>query len=45
MYSPKMTFSPLKATVRLMWPLVKMSLTPLYLDLFPSGAKIKWKWA
>ena len=27
--SPKITFSPLKATMRLMWPLVKMSLTPL----------------
>ena len=25
-YSPKITFSPLKATVRLMWPPVKMSL-------------------
>ena len=27
-YSPKTTFSPLRATVRLMWPPVKMSLTP-----------------
>ena len=29
LYSPKITFSLLKATARLMWPLVKMSLTPL----------------
>ena len=29
LYSPKITFSFLKATARLMWPLVKMSLTPL----------------
>ena len=29
LYSPKITFGPLKATVRLMWPPVKMSLTPL----------------
>ena len=28
-YSPKMTFGPLKATARLMWPSVQMSLTPL----------------
>ena len=28
-YSPTITFSPLKATARLMWPRVKMSLTPL----------------
>ena len=28
LYSPKITFGPLKATMRLMWPLVKMSLTP-----------------
>ena len=28
-YSPKVTLGPLKATARLMWPLVKMSLTPL----------------
>ena len=27
--SPNITFGPLKATTRLMWPLVKMSLTPL----------------
>ena len=27
--SPKITFSPLKVTARLMWPPVKMSLTPL----------------
>ena len=27
-YSPKITVDPLKATARLMWPLVKMSLTP-----------------
>ena len=27
-YSPKITFGPLKATARLMWPPVKMSLTP-----------------
>ena len=29
LYSPKSTFGPSKATVRLMWPLVRMSLTPL----------------
>ena len=29
LYSPKSTFGPLKATLRLMWPLMKMSLTPL----------------
>ena len=29
LYHPKITFGPLKATSRLMWPLVKMSLTPL----------------
>ena len=29
LYSPKITFGPLKATARLMWPRVKMSLTPL----------------
>ena len=29
LYSPKMTFGPLKATTRLMWPPVKMSLIPL----------------
>ena len=29
LYSPKDTFGLLKATARLMWPLVKMSLTPL----------------
>ena len=29
LYSPEITFSPLKATMRLMWPLVKVSLTPL----------------
>ena len=34
LYSPKMTFGPLKATVRLMWPPVKMSLTPLNMLLF-----------
>ena len=28
LYSSKMTFGPLKATSRLMWPPVKMSLTP-----------------
>ena len=28
--SPKITFGPLKATARLMWPWVKMSLTPLH---------------
>ena len=28
-YSPKITFGPLKATTRLMWPPVKMSLTPM----------------
>ena len=28
-YSPKVTFGPLKATVRLVWPPVKISLTPL----------------
>ena len=28
LYSPKITFGPLKATTRLMWPQVKMSLTP-----------------
>ena len=27
-YGPKVTFHPLKATVRLKWPPVKMSLTP-----------------
>ena len=27
--SPKITFSPLKATARLMWPPVEMNLTPL----------------
>ena len=30
LYSPKSTFGPLKATARLMWPPVKMSLTPLH---------------
>ena len=30
LYSPKITFGPLKATVRLVWPPVKMSLTPLH---------------
>ena len=29
LWSPKITFGPLKATTRLMWPPVKMSLTPL----------------
>ena len=29
LYSPQITFGPLKATWRLMWPPVKMSLTPL----------------
>ena len=29
LYSPKITFGPLKTTARLMWPPVKMSLTPL----------------
>ena len=29
LYSPKITFSALKATMRLMWPLVKISLTLL----------------
>ena len=29
LHSPKITFGPLKATARLMWPPVKMSLTPL----------------
>ena len=29
LYSPNITFGPLKATARLMWPLVKMRLTPL----------------
>ena len=29
LYSPKITFGHLKATTRLMWPPVKMSLTPL----------------
>ena len=29
LYSPKITFGALKATVRLMWPLVNMSLIPL----------------
>ena len=29
LYGPKITLGPLKATARLMWPLVKMSLTPL----------------
>ena len=29
LYGPKITFGPLKATVRLKWPLVKISLTPL----------------
>ena len=28
LYSPKIIFGPLRATSRLMWPLVKMSLTP-----------------
>ena len=28
-HSPQVTFGPLKATARLMWPPVKMSLTPL----------------
>ena len=30
LYSPKITFGPLKATTRLMWSLVKMTLTPLF---------------
>ena len=30
LYSPKITFGPLKATARLMWPPMKMSLTPLF---------------
>ena len=29
LYSPKIMLGPLKATTRLMWPLMKMSLTPL----------------
>ena len=28
-YSPKITFGPLKATTRLMWPPERMSVTPL----------------
>ena len=34
LYSPKITFGPLKATARLMWPPVKMSLTPLAYCIF-----------
>ena len=34
LYSPKITFGPLKVTVRLMWPPVKMNLTPLCQVLF-----------
>ena len=33
LYSPKITFGPLKATARLMWPLVKMNFTPLVYKL------------
>ena len=29
LHSPRITFGPLKAALRLMWPLVKMSLIPL----------------
>ena len=32
LYSPKITCGPLKATAGLMWPPVKMSLTPWYID-------------
>ena len=34
LHSPKITFSPLKATVRLMWPPVKMGVALLLLDFF-----------
>ena len=34
LYSPKITFGPLKATSRLMWLPGKMSLTPLLLQSF-----------
>ena len=34
LYSPKITFGPLKATVRLMWSPVKMSLIPLNVKHF-----------
>ena len=30
LYRPEITFGPLKATTRLMWPPVKMSLMPLH---------------
>ena len=38
-YSPKIAFGPLKATTRLMWPLVKMSLTPLFQGAVESSKK------
>ena len=46
LYSPKVTFGPLKATLRLLWPPLKMSWTPLFrvskqLTVFVANAKIQ----
>ena len=42
LHSPKITLGPLKATARLMWPHVKMSLTPCRVALFLHTELISW---
>ena len=43
LHSPKITFGPLKATARLMWPLVKISLTALSQRVLVLPLSFNWQ--